>query len=76
MKQDHGGRRPRPIVRWTIEGLAALLGAAFGFDFGAQLGGIALGLLAAGCGAAFCVMMVGGLAERLARAPDQDRGAR
>lgn len=76
MDHDRGGRAPRPILRWTIEGLAALVGAAFGFDFGAQVGGIALGLLAAGCGAAFCVMIVGGIAERLVRAPGQDRGAR
>ncbi|MCA3177918.1 MAG: hypothetical protein O9345_02295 [Burkholderiaceae bacterium] len=76
MDTDRRGRAPRPILRWTIEGLAALVGAAFGFDFGAQVGGIALGLLAAGCGAAFCVMMVGGVAERFVRSPGQDRGAR
>lgn len=76
MDTDRRGRTPRPILRWTIEGLAALVGAAFGFDFGAQIGGIGLGLLAAGCGGAFCVMMVGGIAERFARAPGQDRGAR
>ena len=76
MEETRSGRRPRPILRWTIDGLAALLGAALGFDFGAQIGGIALGVLAAGCGAAFCVMMVGGIAERLVRASGQDRGAR
>lgn len=76
MDHEHGGRRPRPILRWTIDGLAGLLGAGLGFDFGAQVGGVALGVLAAGCGAAFCVMMVGGVAERLVRAPGQDRGTR
>ena len=76
MSEHHDGRRPRPILRWTFEGLAALLGAALGFDFGAQVGGIALGVLAAACGAAFCVMMVGGVAECLVRAPGQDRGTR
>jgi hypothetical protein len=76
MDHDRGGRAPRPILRWTIEGIAALAGAVFGFDFGAQLGGIALGVLAAGCGAAFCVLMVGGVAQRFVRAPGQDRGAR
>jgi hypothetical protein len=76
MNDERGARRRRPILRWTIEALAALLGAALGFDFGAQIGGIALGVLAAACGAAFCVMMVGGVAERLVRAPDQDRGTR
>jgi hypothetical protein len=76
MDDDRRGRAPRPILRWTIDGVAALVGAGFGFDFGARIGGIALGLLAAGCGAAFCVMMVGGVAERLTRAPRQDRSAR
>ncbi len=75
MEDERRGRQPRPILRWTIEGAAALLGAALGFDFGVQVGGIALGVLAAACGAAFCVMMVGGVVERLVRPPRQDRGA-
>ena len=76
MDDDRRGRGPRPLLRWTIDGLAALVGAAFGFDFGAQLGGVPLGVLAAVCGAAFCVMLASGLAQRLSRAPGQDRGAR
>ena len=76
MQHDRFGHRPRPILRRTIEGAAALLGAALGFDFGFQIGGIALGVLAAACGAAFCVMMVGGVVERVVRPPRQDRGAR
>lgn len=76
MEDERRDRRSIPILRWTIEGVAALVGAALGFDFGVEIGGIALGVLAAACGAAFCVMMVGGLVERLVRAPRQDRGAR
>jgi hypothetical protein len=76
MNDDHRGGGSRPVLRWTIEGAAALLGAALGFDFGVQIGGIALGVLASACGAAFCVMMVGGVLERLVRPPRQDRRAR
>jgi hypothetical protein len=68
--------RAGTVLKWTIEGSAALVGLGFGFDFGARLGGWPLGVLAAGCGAAFCVMMVSGIAERLVRALGGGRDAR
>lgn len=56
-----------PVSRWApwaVQGAAAIGGAVWGFDFGVQVSGPLLGLLAAVNGAAFAAVLAGAAVSR------------
>lgn len=62
------GGTPRPAPQWAlwaVQGAAAIGGAVWGFDFGIQVSGPVLGLLAAVNGAAFAALLAGATTSRL-----------
>jgi hypothetical protein len=59
---------PIGLVRateWAVAGAAGLAGAWASYDFGVQLGGPLMGVVAALNGAAMCSLLVGALSDRL-----------
>jgi hypothetical protein len=64
---DPFSRRAPPASRWVpwaLQGAAAIGGAAWGFDFGLQVSGPLLGLVAAINGAAFAAVLAGAAVNR------------
>jgi hypothetical protein len=59
------GRPARRYAMWAVQGVAGLLGAAWGFDFGVQVAGIFLGVVAALNLAVFAALLAGAALERL-----------
>lgn len=57
----------RPIVAWTVSGLAGLAGGIQGFLFGDQLGGPLLGVVVAVNAAAMAALLVSGLIDAVSR---------
>jgi hypothetical protein len=65
-----GGAEPaarRPVVAWTLSGLAGLAGGIQGFLFGDQLGGPLLGVVVAINAAAMAALLTSGLFDAVAR---------
>lgn len=60
------GRPARRYAMWAVQALAGLLGAAWGFDFGVQVAGIFLGVVAALNCAVFAALLAGAGFARLA----------
>jgi hypothetical protein len=59
-----------PVQRWLVRlayGLAVVLGAIYGYDFGSRIGGMFIGVILALNGAVFCSIVAGAAAERLSR---------
>jgi hypothetical protein len=59
-----------PLQRWLVRsayGLAAVIGAIYGYDFGSRIGGMFVGVVLALNGALFCSIVAGSAAERLSR---------
>ena len=63
--QVKGGRPAGRYAVWAVQAVAALLGAAWGFDFGVQVAGIFLGVVAAINCAAFAALLAGAAMHRL-----------
>jgi hypothetical protein len=59
-----------PLQRWLVRltyGLAAVIGAIYGYAFGSRIGGMFVGVVLALNAALFCSIVVGAAAERLCR---------
>jgi hypothetical protein len=56
---------PARVLEWIASGAAGLAGAWFSYDFGVQLGGVLMGVVVAGNGAAMCALMTSALLDRL-----------
>jgi len=56
-------------LEWAAVGVAGLAGAWASYDFGMQLGGPLMGVVAALNGAAICSLLVGALFDRLRPRP-------
>lgn len=55
---------PARVASWAVMGAAAMAGAWFSYDFGAQLGGVLLGVVAAFNGAVLCAMLASSILAR------------
>jgi hypothetical protein len=69
-------RVARAALPWTVQAVAAGIGAVYGFGFGDRIGGWAIGLVAALNAAFFCAVLASAavsgirrLAARLRRGP-------
>jgi hypothetical protein len=56
---------PLRAVEWALAGAAGLAGAWYSFDFGAQLGGVLMGVVAAGNGAVISALLASAALDRL-----------
>jgi hypothetical protein len=58
------------LATWAVTSAAAVAGAWFSYGFGAQLGGVLFGFIAALNGAVICSLLVSSILDRFAkRAP-------
>jgi hypothetical protein len=60
-----GPFHPARVAAWAIAGSAGVAGAWFSFDFGQQIGGLPIGVIAAANGAAMCSLLTGAALDRL-----------
>ena len=58
---------PRQWWAWLAVALAGVAGLWFGYDFGAQVSGMGLGLLMAANGAVFASLLASAVVDRLFR---------
>lgn len=63
------GRPARQYVLWAVQGAAALLAALWGWDFGEQLGGWLIGLVAAANCGVFAALLANAALHRLMGTP-------
>lgn len=57
--ESRANQARRPVGVWLIQAACALLGAWWGYDFGQQVSGLWLGLIAAVNGAVFAALLIG-----------------
>jgi hypothetical protein len=58
---------PARVAAWAITCVAGVAGAWFCYDFGAQLGGVLMGVVAAANGAAISSLLASAALDRLGR---------
>jgi hypothetical protein len=63
------GRPARQYVVWAVQAAAALVAALWGYDFGAQLSGWVLGVVAAANCGVFAALLAGAAIHRLLGTP-------
>jgi hypothetical protein len=65
---DHSAARSRKLDRWPVwlvSAVAAIVAAKLGWDFGMQLSGVLLAVIAAVNFSVLCALLVGAAAEKL-----------
>jgi drug/metabolite transporter (DMT)-like permease len=62
-----GPMRAARVAAWVVASAAGVAGAWFSYDFGAQLGGVLMGLVAAANGAAMSALLASAVLDRLGR---------
>jgi hypothetical protein len=58
---------PARVATWAMTTTAGIVGAWSSYGFGASVGGVLMGIVAAANGAAICVLMTSAVLDRLAR---------